>query len=160
MAPSRQPKSKTSPKPKPSDTAKIPSPEPETKRRGRGRPRVEINEQQLETLARFGCTQAEISEILGVSPDTLQRNFAAILKKGAAHLKFSLRRAQIKSALGGNVTAQIWTGKNYLGQRSVPQPESGSSQVAAFVEQMKKRYTQIQMEKREREAAAHQDKKS
>ena len=39
------------------------------------------------------------------------------IEKGREHAKISLRRMQFKSAEGGNVTMQIWLGKQLLGQR-------------------------------------------
>jgi len=65
------------------------------------------------------CTQSEIAEVLGVSLSTLEhdKEFLRIHKKGIEAGKASLRRMQWKSAEGGNVTSQIWLGKQYLGQR-------------------------------------------
>jgi transcriptional regulator with XRE-family HTH domain len=82
-----------------------------------GRPRKQVDEQQIESLARIGCTVAEIAAALGVSKDTLERNYAAPIEKGREHAKISLRRMQFKSAEAGNVTMQIWLGKQLLGQK-------------------------------------------
>jgi len=44
------------------------------------------------------------------------------------HLNASLRRKQVESALQhGNTTMLIWLGKQRLGQRNEPAPESQSS---------------------------------
>jgi hypothetical protein len=94
---------------------------PGRKCRGRpvGRPPIEIDYAACEKLARIMCTQSEIAEVLGVSLSTLEhdKEFLRIHKKGIEAGKASLRRMQWKSAEDGNVTSQIWLGKQYLGQR-------------------------------------------
>ena len=42
------------------------------------------------------------------------------MTKGRAETKQALRKAQIKSAIGGNTTMLIWLGKNILGQNDNP----------------------------------------
>jgi hypothetical protein len=74
----------------------------------------------VEELAKIFCTQQEIANIMGVSLRTLQRNeeFCRIYNNGIDYAKSTLRRAQFKSAIeSGNVTMQIWLGKQYLSQR-------------------------------------------
>ena len=65
------------------------------------------------------CTEEEIATYLGCSVRTLQRDeeFCRVYKKNMAIGKISLRRAQLQSAIKGNITMQIWLGKQYLGQR-------------------------------------------
>ena len=91
----------------------------EKKKHPGGRPRIKIDYAACEKLARIMCTQSEIAEVLGVSLSTLEhdKEFLRIHKKGIEAGKASLRRMQWKSAEGGNVTSQIWLGKQYLGQR-------------------------------------------
>ena len=83
-----------------------------------GRPKKHIDLELVEKLAHIQCTYAEIASTLGISVDTLQRNehFAATYKRGAEGGRKSLRRMQFESANRGNVTMQIWLGKQYLGQ--------------------------------------------
>jgi hypothetical protein len=85
----------------------------------RGRPRTLIDYEKAEKLATIMCTQSEIAAILNVSLSDLEHNpeFLRIHKKGMEHGRASLRRMQYKAAEGGNVTAQIWLGKQYLGQK-------------------------------------------
>jgi hypothetical protein len=45
--------------------------------------------------------------------------FSGAYEKGLENGKSSLRRLQWKAALGGNITMQIWLGKQYLGQRDM-----------------------------------------
>lgn len=79
--------------------------------------------QTIHGLAQINCTQKEAAAVLHVHADT----FSAFLKKeelareawGDANLvgKASLRRLQFTSAKNGNVTMQIWLGKQLLGQK-------------------------------------------
>lgn len=89
----------------------------------RGRPRKQVDEPTLEQMASMGCTTAEMAETLGVSPDTLERNYAASIKRGAALRNYSLRRRQLELAMEGNPTMLIWLGKQLLGQRDKAPPE-------------------------------------
>jgi hypothetical protein len=71
------------------------------------------------------CTLIEISEFFGVSEDTVEswckdtynETFSDVYKKKNSKGKIALRRWQMKSAEKGNVTMQIWLGKQYLNQR-------------------------------------------
>jgi AraC-like DNA-binding protein len=80
------------------------------------RPRKLIDPEQVSTLAKIHCTYEEIAAVVGCSTDTLKRRFADCIQKGREEGKASLRRAQFKTALGGNATMQIWLGKQHLGQ--------------------------------------------
>lgn len=81
------------------------------------RPRKQINEDQLRQLAAIQCTMKEMASVMEVSVDTLERNYAEIIKKGQDEGKSSLRRAQYKAAMGGNATMLVWLGKQLLGQK-------------------------------------------
>ena len=83
-----------------------------------GRPKKIIDYQLVEDLSQIQCTQEEISQILDISSRTLQKDeeFLRIYKKGIESGRMSLRRMQYKSAMNGNVTMQIWLGKQYLNQ--------------------------------------------
>jgi hypothetical protein len=81
------------------------------------RPRKRIDPEIVERLAMIGCTTAEIASVCECSSDTLERRFAAILRKGREKGKSSLRLMQWKAAESGNVTMMIWLGKQLLGQR-------------------------------------------
>jgi AraC-like DNA-binding protein len=93
--------------------------------RGVGRPRVEIDMDTLRQLVMIQCTATECASVLGVSVDTIDRrlkeefgmNFAEFFEKHSGEGKASLRRMQWKSAKDGNVTMQIWLGKQLLEQR-------------------------------------------
>lgn len=80
-----------------------------------GRPRKHVDEILLKKLAAIHCNQDEMSSILGVSVDTLQRRFAAQIKAARDEGKMSLRRKMWEMALNGNVSLLIWLSKNELG---------------------------------------------
>lgn len=79
------------------------------------RPKKEVNEQMLKQLAGIHCTMNEMSAMLGVSVDTLERRYADTIKEARESGKMSLRRAMFKKALDGNPTMQIWLSKQHLG---------------------------------------------
>ena len=85
----------------------------------RGRKPIEIDYDKAEKLAAIMCTQSEIASVLGVSLALLEHDpeFIRIHKKGMEQGKASLRRMQYSAAKDGNITMQIWLGKQYLGQR-------------------------------------------
>ena len=85
----------------------------------RGRKPIEIDYDKAEKLAAIMCTQSEIASVLGVSLSVLEHDpeFQRVHKKGMEQGKASLRRMQYSAAKDGNITMQIWLGKQYLGQR-------------------------------------------
>lgn len=102
-------------------------PRKKTGPKGPSKPMTSKELGQLVAMIRIHCTRDEICDVLGMSDTTLNRriaeqgipgveNFEALYQKHAATGKASLRRMQWKSAEDGNVTAQIWLGKQMLGQ--------------------------------------------
>src|SRR5262245_48653262 len=89
-------------------------------------PKLSDDDKTLHTIRELGklaCTQIEAAGFLGVHRDTLG-DFLRTSKKaleawenGLQVAKVSLKRAQMQAALSGNVTMQIWLGKQLLGQR-------------------------------------------
>lgn len=108
-------KGKTGPKPKDLITVEVTGYEV-----GRGITKKVVFDEDVFKLAAMGCTNAEIARWFDIDENTLAYNFNTILAKGREQLKQSLRRAQIKLALGGNATMLIWLGKNILGQSDNP----------------------------------------
>ena len=80
-----------------------------------GRPAIKIDTAIIENMAAIHCTNKEIAEVLGISVDTLQRNFPSFLQKGRARGKAKLRRLQWQKAEEGNPTMLIWLGKTDFG---------------------------------------------
>ena len=89
------------------------------------RPKKEINYEMVEKLASIQCTQQEIATFLDLSVRTLQRDeeFCRLYKKGQENGKMSLRRIQFKLA-EKNTSMAIFLGKQYLGQRDVPEEDN------------------------------------
>ena len=75
-----------------------------------------IDNEQLELLASYGCTNAEIAAMARISVRTLQRSYLEYVDRGRVNLAMSLRHKQTQMALEGNVAMLIWLGKQYLGQ--------------------------------------------
>lgn len=92
-----------------------------------GRPVRAFTPQDWETvdkLCSLMCTAQEIAGFLDVSVDTLYRRikethdctFAEYFDQKKVGAQIALRRAQWQSAMNGNVSMQIFLGKQYLGQ--------------------------------------------
>jgi hypothetical protein len=101
---------------------------PRKNKPGAGRPPKEVNLETLAGLARIQCTMSEMSAVLHVSVDTLERNYADVIKTAQESGRASLRRVQYLAAVGpvnaagqptgkGNPAMMIWLGKQLLGQR-------------------------------------------
>lgn len=84
----------------------------------------EIDWEKAIALAECQCSQPQIAHACRVAISTLvdavKREFGMTWKEWyelhAAHGLTCLRSAQFSSALGGNITMQIFLGKNLLGQ--------------------------------------------
>ncbi len=81
------------------------------------RPKKKIDADQVEALAGINCTTEEIASVLGCSKDTLERRFAACLKKGRHQGRSSLRRRMWRKVEEGNITMMIWLSKQMLGYK-------------------------------------------
>jgi hypothetical protein len=89
-----------------------------------GRNNIPVPPDEVELMAKIGCTDSEIADHFNIKDDTLRRNFADNIIKGRSELKQRLRKAQLKVAFEGNPTMLIWLGKNILGQQESPQNAS------------------------------------
>ena len=76
-----------------------------------------IDTGQVQKLASLGCTNTEMGDFFGCSPDLLEKSYSEYLTKGRAEQKIRLRQLQWRSAEKGNVTMQIFLGKNMLGHQ-------------------------------------------
>lgn len=95
-----------------------------------GRPKIEIDKQKFEYLCSIMATLEEIAGLFQCSERTIERwcgktykdengkamTFVDVFKRYSTSGKISLRRAQWESAKNGNVTMQIFLGKQWLGQ--------------------------------------------
>jgi hypothetical protein len=83
---------------------------------------VNIDLVELEKLCSLQCTDEEIAAWFGISTRTIesrrkQPQFAAVMTRGKAKGRISVRRAQMKLLESGNGTMGVWLGKQFLGQR-------------------------------------------
>lgn len=84
-----------------------------------------IKKDIFEKLCGMWCTLVEIADFFDVSEDTVESwckdtyetTFSEVYKRRSSQGNISLRRWQLKSAEKGNVTMQIWLGKQHLGQK-------------------------------------------
>jgi len=89
-----------------------------------GRPEKEIDFDTVDKLCALQCTGEEIASFLGIDYDTLNKiikkeykmSFSEYFQQKRNRGKVSLRRMQWATAESGNVTMQIWLGKNLLNQ--------------------------------------------
>jgi len=94
-----------------------------------GRPHKEIDYELAYRLARIHCTNEEIAACLGVSRAhwyTLIKNDAELanaVENARGEGRASLRRLQWQNATEGNVTMQIWLGKQILSQNDISRNE-------------------------------------
>tara|TARA_R100000654_G_scaffold24386_1_gene47248 strand:- start:96 stop:401 length:306 start_codon:yes stop_codon:yes gene_type:complete len=79
--------------------------------------KYKIDHQEVEKLASYGCSNTEIAEFYGCDESLIRKSFSEYLTKGRAKGKIRLRQLQWKSAEKGNVSMQIFLGKNILGQK-------------------------------------------
>lgn len=84
------------------------------------RPKKHIDPAQVEKLAALCATHEEMADILGCDRATLERRFAAEIRKGRASVKAKLRRLQLRAAENGNAAMLIFLGKTLLGQSEKP----------------------------------------
>ena len=76
-----------------------------------------IDTQEVFKLASYGCSNVEIADFYGCDESLIRKSYSENLTKGRANVKIRLRKLQWQSAENGNVTMQIFLGKNILGQQ-------------------------------------------
>ena len=79
--------------------------------------KYQIEPSQIQKLSALGCTNTEIADFFGCDESLIRKSYSEFLTKGRAEQKIRLRQLQWKSAEKGNVTMQIFLGKNMLGQQ-------------------------------------------
>ena len=108
-----------------------------------GRPKADIPLDELERLSSLRCTIQEAAMHLKVGLTTLkdrlrEPEYRDAWDRGNASACISLRRAQFESAMKGNVSMQIWLGKQWLGQVDSPVSEQDNrGLVKEFMEHIK-----------------------
>ena len=89
------------------------------------RPKADIDWKKVGKLLQAQCSAVGIASMFGISTDTLylrckqdlKMDFTAFSAEKKSEGVELLRAKQYETAFGGNVTMQIWLGKQYLGQR-------------------------------------------
>jgi hypothetical protein len=95
-----------------------------------GRPQAEIDWKKVDQFLQAQCDGTSIAGILGIHPQTLYNkvvekyaeqysisNFTEYQKIKRAEGRELLRAKQFDTMMSGNVTMQIWLGKQLLGQK-------------------------------------------
>jgi hypothetical protein len=122
-------------KPKALPVAKKPTPVVTTEKRKNMPPRkqkgmysIDIDLAKVERLRAIQCTDEELAAVFGVTKQTIENRkkdpaFLEAYTRGTGMGRASLKRRLWRAAKAGNVTAQIWLSKQYLGMRDVTATE-------------------------------------
>ena len=83
--------------------------------------KVDIDLAELEKLCMMQATDEELAGFFGVTTRTIERRrqdpqIAAVMERGKAKGRLSVRRHQFRILEDGNATMGIWLGKQILGQ--------------------------------------------
>ena len=78
--------------------------------------KYDIDTEQVEKLASFGCTNIEIASVFGCDESLIRKSYSEFLIKGREKGKVRLRQLQWKAAEQGSHTMLIWLGKQILNQ--------------------------------------------
>jgi hypothetical protein len=95
---------------------------PKSKLKKRGPKPMPLDYDMIERLAQRFSTVEDIESILDLGEGTLRKRMpkdpklSGAIKRGTGIGRGCLRARQYASAMEGNVTMQIWLGKNELGQ--------------------------------------------
>jgi len=89
------------------------------------RPKAIIDWSKVDKYLQAQCTGTGIAGLLGIHPNTLYQacealykcNFSEYSEQKKGEGKELLRAKQFQTAMEGNVSMQIWLGKQYLEQR-------------------------------------------
>ena len=71
----------------------------------------------VKVMAAAGIEQARMAGALGISRPTLRKHYKAEIANGGAEADAQIVAALFKSAVGGNVKAQIWWTQSRMGWR-------------------------------------------
>jgi len=81
--------------------------------------KYDIKEEEVIKLASYGCTNIEIADFFGCSPDLIEKSYSEFLTKGRSDMKIRLRKMQFNLA-EKSATMGIWLGKQILKQTDYP----------------------------------------
>lgn len=114
-------------------------------------------------MARAGCTHDEMADYLGISKRTfyaphLKERFQQITRTAWAATRLGVRERQLKAALKGHPVAQIWWGKQHLGQTDRQQVGVGVSPLEALAD-VGARLSELMAKAKKNETSRHEDPK-
>lgn len=99
------------------------------------RPEADIDWKKVDAYLQAHCNGTGIAGLLGISPETLYRackrdhkiGFDEYSQQKKAEGKELLKAKQFETAMSGNVSMQIWLGKQYLNQRDRAEMEQSGT---------------------------------
>jgi len=106
-----------------------------------GRPRIELDPKQAKIFGYFRATYDTMAEQIGCHVDTIRAamqdedsEFSKAYKNGFSSMKMKLSEAQVKTAIDEhNPTLLVWLGKQYLGQKDVPDSENENKAITVIL---------------------------
>jgi len=115
----------------------------------KGRPKIQIDFNHLKRLCQRPMTCEDISALMGVSNDTLERaikreygvTFAVYKEQNLAGFRLTIIEQQVKIMNKGNASMAIWLGKQYCNQKDKTEISSNDAQpftLAYTVNELKK----------------------
>ena len=128
------------------------------KRPGSGRKAIKIDLALLEKLCTMHCTDVELAGFFGVNVRTIERHkkkpaFAAVMERGRAKGRLSVRRYLFEQAAKGNSQSTIFLAKNTLGFKDYVSNEhsgpEGSPIPLSFVDTLNARRDSLAQRKRQ-----------
>jgi len=90
----------------------------------------------LEQLLSIGATDEELADYFGVPSELLEEHYSAIMRKGRASMRMSLRRDLFQMSRQGKPTAAKFLGLQHLGMENNPKhfPNDQNGNAAALLE--------------------------
>jgi len=97
-----------------------------------GRPRIEIDWDKFHTLLQYKPTLHDCADIMGMSPDTIERaikreykmTFSEYRRLKMSKMRMKLAQKQFEMAMEGSIPLLIWLGKQHLGQSDKQETKS------------------------------------
>jgi hypothetical protein len=111
------------------------------------RPEKSLDWSMVDKLLQAHCPGTEIAASFDMHPNTFYRkveeefnvSFSEYSSQKKNKGKNNLRLAQLKNALEGNTSMQVWLGKNWLAQKDEPREEKEfDGQLSVLLEMLKK----------------------
>ena len=104
------------------------------------RPKADIDWHKVDKYLQAHCDGVGIAGLLGIDPETLYRacqrdhkiGFSEYSAQKKSEGKELLKAKQFETAMSGNVSMQIWLGKQYLGQRDKTETDHNIKNVEAI----------------------------